>query len=291
MKITKAVIPAAGLGTRVLPATKSMPKEMLPIVDKPAIQYIVEEAVRSGITDILIITNRGKGLIEDHFDRVPELEAKLTSGGAQKADILREVVDISHLANFYFVRQKETRGLGHAVSRARSFVGNEPFAVLYGDDVIIGEDPACGQLIRAYEEFGTGVLGVKQVSAEAITKYSSLQVEPIRDNYFKCTDMIEKPTPDKIMSLYSILGRCVLTPDIFDILDHTEPGAGGEIQLTDAMCTMARRSGMVAVDFTGTRYDMGNKLGIMQASCEVALNHPEIGADFRKYIKELAKTL
>ena len=291
MKITKAVIPAAGLGTRVLPATKSMPKEMLPIVDKPAIQYIVEEAVRSGITDILIITNRGKGLIEDHFDRVPELEAKLMSGGAQKEEILREVVDISHLANFYFVRQKETKGLGHAVSRARSFVGNEPFAVLYGDDVILGEDPACGQLIRAYEEFGTGVLGVKQVSAEAITKYSSLQVEPIRDNYYKCTDMIEKPTPDKIMSLYSILGRCVLTPDIFDIIDRTPPGAGGEIQLTDAMCTMARQSGMVAVDFTGTRYDMGNKLGIMQASCEVALNHPEIGADFRKYLKELAKTL
>lgn len=291
MKITKAVIPAAGLGTRVLPATKSMPKEMLPIVDKPAIQYIVEEAVRSGITDILIITNRGKGLIEDHFDRVPELEAKLMSGGAQKEDILREVVDISHLANFYFVRQKETKGLGHAVSRARSFVGNEPFAVLYGDDVIIGEDPACGQLIRAYEEFGTGVLGVKQVSAEAITKYSSLKVEHIRDNYFKCTDMIEKPTPDKIMSLYSILGRCVLTPDIFDIIDNTPPGAGGEIQLTDAMCTMARQSGMIAVDFTGTRYDMGNKLGIMQASCEVALNHPEIGADFRRYLKDLAKTL
>ena len=291
MKITKAVIPAAGLGTRVLPATKSMPKEMLPIVDKPAIQYIVEEAVRSGITDILIITNRGKGLIEDHFDRVPELEAKLTSGGAQKEEILREVVDISHLANFYFVRQKETRGLGHAVSRARSFVGNEPFAVLYGDDVIIGEDPACGQLIRAYEEFGTGVLGVKQVSPEAITKYRSLKVEPIRDNYFKCTDMIEKPTPDKIMSLYSILGRCVLTPDIFDIIDNTPPGAGGEIQLTDAMCTMARRSGMVAVDFTGTRYDMGNKLGILQATCEVALKHPEVGEDFRRYLKDLAKTL
>ena len=222
---------------------------------------------------------------------MPELEAKLTSGGAQKEEILREVVDISHLANFYFVRQKETRGLGHAVSRARSFVGNEPFAVLYGDDVIIGEDPACGQLIRAYEEFGTGVLGVKQVSPEAITKYSSLKVEPIRDNYFKCTDMIEKPTPDKIMSLYSILGRCVLTPDIFDIIDNTPPGAGGEIQLTDAMCTMARRSGMVAVDFTGTRYDMGNKLGILQATCEVALKHPEVGEDFRRYLKDLAKTL
>lgn len=197
MKITKAVIPAAGLGTRVLPATKSMPKEMLPIVDKPAIQYIVEEAVRSGITDILIVTNRGKGLIEDHFDRVPELEAKLENGGAEKAAILKEIRDIAHLANFYFVRQKETLGLGHAISRARSFVGNEPFAVLYGDDVIIGKDPACGQLIRAYEEFGKGVLGVKKVSQKDIGKYSSLKVEPLHDNYFTCTDMIEKPSLTK----------------------------------------------------------------------------------------------
>lgn len=291
MKVTKAVIPAAGLGTRVLPATKSMPKEMLPIVDKPAIQYIVEEAVHSGITDILIITNRGKGLIEDHFDRVPELEARLTSGGPEKEKILKEIVDISHMANIYFVRQKETRGLGHAVNCARSFVGNEPFAVLYGDDVIIGEDPACAQLIRAYEEFGLGVLGVKEVTAEAITKYSSLKVDNIHDNYYKCTDMVEKPTPDKIMSLFSILGRCILTPDIFDILDSTSPGAGGEIQLTDAMGTMARSKGMVAVDFTGTRYDMGNKLGIMQASVEVALKHPEIGNAFRQYLKEVSKTL
>ncbi|MGX8709407.1 UTP--glucose-1-phosphate uridylyltransferase [Caproiciproducens sp. R1] len=291
MKVTKAVIPAAGLGTRVLPATKSMPKEMLPIVDKPAIQYIVEEAVRSGITDILIITNRGKGLIEDHFDRVPELEAKLTSGGPDKEKILKEIIDLSHEANIYFVRQKETKGLGHAVNCARSFVGNEPFAVLYGDDVIIGEDPACGQLIRAYDEFGKGVLGVNQVTAEAITKYSSLKVEPIHDNYFSCTDMIEKPSPDKIMSLYSILGRCVLTPDIFDILDRTQPGAGGEIQLTDAMCALARSVGMVAVDFTGKRYDMGNKLGIMQAQVEVALKHPDIGPQFRAYLKELCKTL
>ena len=290
MKVTKAVIPAAGLGTRVLPATKSMPKEMLPIVDKPAIQYIVEEAVRAGITDILIITNRGKGLIEDHFDRVPELEARL-SGNEEKRSVYHEVVDIAHLANFYFVRQKETRGLGHAVSCARSFVGNEPFAVLYGDDVIIGEDPACGQLIRAYEEFGKGVLGVNQVSPEAIQKYSSLKVEPIRDNLFHCTDMVEKPAPENVLSLYSILGRCVLTPDIFDILDRTQPGAGGEIQLTDAMRELARTTGMIAVDFTGKRYDMGNKLGIMQAQVEVALKHPEIGEDFRAYLKELCKTL
>lgn len=291
MKITKAVIPAAGLGTRVLPATKSMPKEMLPIVDKPAIQYIVEEAVRSGITDILIITNRGKGLIEDHFDRVPELEERLKNNGPEKQKILNEIIGIAHKANIYFVRQKETRGLGHAVGCARSFVGNEPFAVLYGDDVIIGEDPACGQLIRAYEEYGIGVVGVNKVSKEAITRYSSLKVEPLHDNLFRCTDMVEKPTPDKIMSLYSILGRCVLPPDIFDILEHTEPGAGGEIQLTDAMRTLARRDGMVAVNFTGKRYDIGNKLGIMKAQVEVALQHPEIGRDFRTYLKELCKTL
>lgn len=291
MKVTKAVIPAAGLGTRVLPATKSMPKEMLPIVDKPAIQYIVEEAVHSGITDILIITNRGKGLIEDHFDRVPELEARLTQSGPEKEEILNEIVGIAHKANIYFVRQKETRGLGHAVGCAKSFVGNEPFAVLYGDDVIIGKDPACAQLIRAYEEYGKGVLGVKEVSKEAIGKYSSLKVEPLKGNCFSCTDMVEKPTPDKVLSLYSILGRCVLTPEIFDILNKTEPGAGGEIQLTDAMRTLARRDGMIAVEYSGTRYDMGNKLGIMKAQVEVGLNHPQIGTEFRAYLKEICKTL
>ena len=214
MKVTKAVIPAAGLGTRVLPATKSMPKEMLPIVDKPAIQYIVEEAVQSGITDILIITNRGKGLIEDHFDRVPELEARLENGGPEKEAILKDVIDIAHRANIYFVRQKETRGLGHAVNCARSFIANEPFAVLYGDDVILGKNPVCGQLIRAYEEFGLGVLGVKEVSPAAIHKYSSLKVENIRGCYYKCTDMIEKPSEGQVMSLFSILGRCVLPPEI-----------------------------------------------------------------------------
>lgn len=289
-KVTKAVIPAAGLGTRVLPATKAMPKEMLTIVDKPAIQYIVEEAVESGITDILIITNRGKGIIEDHFDRSPELEERLLSTG--KNAIYDEVVNISKLANIYFVRQKETKGLGHAVNCARSFVGDEPFAVMYGDDVIIGEDPACKQLIRAYEETGLGVLGIKSVPEKDIYKYSSLKVENIHDNIFKCTDMIEKPdTPDKVMSLYSILGRCVLTPDIFDILDNTAPGSGGEIQLTDAMCTLARTKGMIGVDFTGKRYDMGNKLGIMQAAVEVALKHKEIGNSFKTYLKEIVNNL
>ena len=289
-KVRKAVIPAAGLGTRVLPATKVMPKEMLPIVDKPAIQYIVEEAAASGIEDILIITNRGKGLLEDHFDRAPELERHLAGDPAKEA-ILNQVVGISKLANIFYVRQKETKGLGHAIGCAREFVGDEPFAVLYGDDVILGEDPACGQLMRAYEQFGSGVVGVKEVSREAIRKYSSLKVEHIQDNYFRCTDMVEKPQPGQEFSLYSILGRCVLPPEIFDILDNTPPGAGGEIQLTDAMATLARRDGMTAVDFTGTRYDMGNKLGIMQASVEVALRHPEIGEDFRAYLKELCKTL
>lgn len=289
--VRKAVIPAAGLGTRVLPATKAMPKEMLPIVDKPAIQYIVEEAAASGIEDILIITNRGKGLLEDHFDRAPELEARLT-GSPEKEAVLEQIVHISRLANIFYVRQKETKGLGHAILCAKEFVGDEPFAVLYGDDVILGEDPVCGQLIRAWERYGKGVVGVKEVSEEAIKKYSSLKVEPLEGSCFLCTDMVEKPQrKEDILSLYSILGRCVLPPEIFGILERTAPGAGGEIQLTDAMAALAREQGMTAVDFTGTRYDMGNKLGILQATVEVALHHPEVGDSFRAYLKELSKTL
>ena len=289
--VRKAVIPAAGLGTRVLPATKAMPKEMLPIVDKPAIQYIVEEAAASGIKDILIITNRGKGLLEDHFDRAPELEARLT-GSPEKEAVLEQIVHISRLANIFYVRQKETKGLGHAILCAKEFVGDEPFAVLYGDDVILGEDPVCGQLIRAWERYGKGVVGVKEVSEEAIKKYSSLKVEPLEGSCFLCTDMVEKPQrKEDILSLYSILGRCVLPPEIFGILERTAPGAGGEIQLTDAMAALAREQGMTAVDFTGTRYDMGNKLGILQATVEVALHHPEVGESFRAYLKELSKTL
>ena len=290
MKVRKAVIPAAGLGTRVLPATKSMPKEMLTIVDKPAIEYIVEEAVRSGITDILIITNRGKGVIEDHFDRSPELEDRLLASG--KKDVYDQVVSISRLANIFFIRQKETKGLGHAVNCARSFVGDEPFAVLYGDDVIIGDDPACGQLIRAYEKYGKAVVGIKEVSREAISKYSSLKVAPLEGNMYSCTDMVEKPkTDEEVLSLFSVLGRCVLTPDIFDILDRTAPGAGGEIQLTDAMKTLARSVGMTGVDFTGKRYDMGDKLGILQATVEIALKDAVLGEPFRNYLKEISKTL
>lgn len=287
--VKKAVIPAAGLGTRVLPASKACPKEMLNIVDKPAIQYIVEEAVRAGITDILIITNRGKGIIEDHFDHAVELEAALKAKGGRE-EMLKELGDIASMANIFFLRQKVTKGLGHAVLQARSFIGNDPFAVLYGDDVIIGEDPAIAQLCRAYDKYGKGVVGVNKVSPEAIGKYSSLKVDPIEDRIFKVTDMVEKPTPDKVLSLYSILGRCVLEPEIFDVLERTPLGAGGELQLTDAMKTTAREKSMIAVEFTGKRYDMGNKLGIMQAGCEVALKHPEIGEDFKAYLKELVKT-
>ena len=288
-KVRKAVIPAAGLGTRVLPASKAMPKEMLPIVDKPAIQYIVEEAVAAGITDILIITNRGKGIIEDHFDHNIELEQRLEASG--RLEILAQLQHINSVANITFIRQKETKGLGHAVSCARSFVGDEPFAVLFGDDVIIGENPACGQLCRAYEKYGLGVVGIKEVTAEQIQKYSSLAVEHLDGTTYRISDMVEKPTPDRVLSLFSILGRCVLPPSIFDILEQTPPGAGGEIQLTDAMRVLTLRDGMIGVDFTGIRYDMGNKLGILQATCEVALKHPEVGADFAAYLKELVKTL
>ncbi len=289
MQIKKAVIPAAGLGTRVLPASKAVPKEMLPIIDKPAIQYIVEEAVQAGITDILIITNRGKGVIEDHFDHAVELEGLLRERGkGQLADTVAATAD---LANIYYIRQKETRGLGDAVLRAREFIGNDPFAVLYGDDVIFGEDPAIGQLIRAYERYGKSAVGIQTVTEEQIQKYSSMKLTPLQDNYYEITDMIEKPRLDQIFSLYSILGRCVLEPEIFDILSQTPPGAGGELQLTDAMKTLANRSGVVGVDFTGTRFDMGNKFGILQANIEVGLCHPEVAAPLRAYLKELAARL
>ncbi len=289
MKIRKAIIPAAGLGTRVLPASKSCPKEMLPIVDKPAIQYIVEEAVKAGITDILIITNRGKGVIEDHFDHSVELENMLEKRG--RTDTLKELNDLANLANIYYLRQKETRGLGDAVLRAKQFVGDEPFAVLYGDDVIIGEVPAISELINAYEAFGKSVVGIKEVSDNLIVKYSSLKVEKLDDINYAVSDMIEKPSLEEKFSNYSILGRCVLESEIFDILEHTPLGAGNELQLTDAMCQIAKTKGMIGVDFSGTRYDMGNKFGILKANIEVGLTHPETKDELREYIKELAKNL
>ena len=290
MKVRKAIIPAAGLGTRVLPASKAIPKEMLSIVDKPAIQYIVEEAARAGIEEILIITSRGKSAIEDHFDRSPELEERLERTG--KRAMLEEIRAITKLANIQYVRQAEMKGLGHAVLCAKSFAAGEPVAVLYGDDVIIGDSPACGELCEAYERYGKGVIGVKEVPIEEISKYGSARItERLSDRAYAVDDMVEKPKPEEAPSPYAILGRCVLPPEIFDYLERTTPGAGGEIQLTDAMRALTHDRGMVAYEYTGTRYDMGNKLGILQATVEVGLQHPEVGSAFRDYLKSLLPTL
>ena len=234
MKIKKAVIPAAGLGPRVLPASKAMPKEMLSIVDKPAIQYIVEEAAKSGIEDILIITSRGKTTVEDHFDRSPELEKRLLDSG--KIDVYNQIVDITKLANITYTRQHEVKGLGHAILCAKAFVGDEPFAVLYGDDVILGENPVCKQLCDAYDEYGLGVVGIKEVTLEQIQKYSSMKLDSLGGNRYKITDMIEKPKPEEVFSLFSILGRCVLPPRIFSILETIPYGYGGGIDACDC-CT------------------------------------------------------
>ncbi|HNX64057.1 MAG TPA: UTP--glucose-1-phosphate uridylyltransferase GalU [Oscillospiraceae bacterium] len=287
MKITKAVIPAAGLGTRVLPATKAMPKEMLPIIDKPAIQYIVEEAAKSGITDILIIISRGKSIVEDHFDRAPELEKNLLAH--DKIELYNSITELSDLANITYVRQQEPKGLGHAVMLAKTFVGDDPFAVMYGDDVVIGENPAIGQLCEAYDEFGKGVIGIKEVSFEFVQKYSSMKIKPIRDRLFEVSDMIEKPKPEQIFSNYAILGRCVLPSKIFDILENTPVGAGGELQLTDAMKMLALNEGMIGVDFVGSRYDMGNKLGILKAWVEQGLLRNDFGDEFKDFLIETVK--
>lgn len=289
-KVRKAIIPAAGLGTRVLPASKAVPKEMLNIVDKPAIQYIVEEAFNSGIEEILIITNRGKEAIEDHFDHAFELETKLAEN-PDKKDLLDSVKACANFGNIYFLRQKETGGLGHAVLCAKAFVGDEPFAVLYGDDVIISDNPVTKQLIDVYEKYDKGVVGVKEVDTESILKYCSLAVEPLESNCYKCTDMIEKPKRNEILSHFSILGRVILPPQIFEILESTPKGACNELQLTDAMRTLEQHEGVIAVDYDGKRYDMGNKFGILQANIEVGLKHPELSDKMKEYIKELSKTL
>lgn len=289
-KITKAVIPAAGLGTRMLPIARVVPKEMLPIVDRPSIEYLVREAVDSGITDILIITGRNKGMMEDYFDYNIEYNDNLLAKHKQKE--LDDIEQTCNLANVYFIRQKVTKGLGHAVSCARSFVGDEPFAVLYGDDVMYAEKPVTKQLIEAYEKYGKAVAGVKAVSDEDVKKYCSLKTELIEDNVYATTDMVEKPqTPEEKFSNFAILGRVVLTPDIFDILDKIPLGAGNELQLTDAMRTLAQTKGMLAVDYIGKRYDMGAKLGFLQANIEYALRNDELGEQFKQYLEEICKNL
>jgi len=289
MKITKAVIPAAGLGTRMLPISKSVPKEMLPIDAKPAMQYLVEEAASSGITDILIITAIGKESIQRHFTACPQYEKKLLDSG--KEELYKSITDINGIANIYYLYQHETGGLGQAIRMAKDFVGNEPFAVLYGDDLIISETPVTKQLCDEYEKHGKSVAGVKSVSDDAVRKYCSLKAENISGNVYSVSDMIEKPKPEQVFSNLAILGRVILEPSIFDILDRIPRGFGGELQLTDAMAVLARESGMIAVEFEGTRYDIGNKLSYLYANIECAVNNPEYGEEFKEYLREFVKNL
>ena len=289
MKVRKAIIPAAGLGTRLLPNTKSIPKEMLPLVDKPVIQYIVEEAVAAGIEKILIVTNRGKSPIEDYFDYAPYLEERLLADGKERdARIVREVAD---MADVYFVRQKETKGLGHAIWRARSFVNDEPFAVLLGDDIMLSETPVLRQLVTAAEENDCSAVAVRQVPDELITKYSSVKLEEkLSERVYRISDMNEKPTLEEKLSDYAILGRYVLTPAIFDILEHTAPGRNNEIQLTDGMRTLCHREKMCAVDFEGRRYDTGNLKGYLEAIIDFALKNEEAGDWLRQFIIDKARS-
>ena len=285
MAITKAVIPAAGLGTRFLPATKAQPKEMLPIVDKPTIQYIIEEAAASGITDILIITGRNKRAIEDHFDRSIELEMELER--KHKDALLNEIKDISNIVNIQYIRQQTPKGLGHAVLCAKNFVGNEPFAVLLGDDVVDSNVPCLKQLINVYERYNSTVLGVQQVNWSDVDKYGIVSGEVMEDGIHKVKTLFEKPDREIAPSNVAILGRYIITPDIFPILEHTEPGAGLEIQLTDALKELARHKAVYAYEFAGCRYDVGDKLGFLKATVEMALKRPDLHDDFAAYLKML----
>ena len=289
MKVRKAVIPAAGLGTRMLPATKTVPKEMLPMVDKPVIQYIIEEAVDAGIEDILIVTNRAKSAMDDYFDYYPELETRLLQAGKERE--LVEVRRAADLANIFYVRQKETKGLGHAIYRAKRFVGDEPFAVLLGDDIMRAKKPVTKQLIDAAEKYQASAVGVQKVSTEAIARYSSVKVEALEDRIFSVSDMNEKPTPQQMLSNYAILGRYVLTPKIFEVLENVKPGYGGEIQLTDGLRELCQRERMVAVDFEGRRYDTGNITGFLEATLDFALENKATAKWLRQFIKEKAKQL
>ncbi|MCI5566354.1 MAG: UTP--glucose-1-phosphate uridylyltransferase GalU [Veillonellaceae bacterium] len=284
-KIRKAIIPAAGLGTRFLPATKAQPKEMLPIVDKPAIQFIVEEALASGIEEILVIIGRNKRSIEDHFDRSVELELQLKSQG--KYEMLKMVQKISDIT-VHFIRQKEARGLGDAVLCARQFIGDEPFAVLLGDDIVDAEVPCLSQLIEVYNDLGGSVLGVQQVPQDKVSAYGIVDPEDVKPNVWRARDLVEKPEVDEAPSRLAVLGRYILRPAIFDILEHTRPGRGHEIQLTDAINELAQKEAVYAYNFDGRRYDIGDKEGFLEATVEYALKRPEIRDSFIAY---LARTI
>jgi UTP--glucose-1-phosphate uridylyltransferase len=287
VKIKKAVIPAAGLGTRFLPATKAQPKEMLPIVDKPTIQYIVEEAVASGIEEILIITGRNKRAIEDHFDKSVELELELKKKG--NGELLKVVEDISNMVDIHYVRQKEPKGLGHAIYCARTFVGNEPFAVMLGDDVMCSEKPVLKQMMEIYERYNCTILGVQQVREDDVSKYGIVDGSFIEDRIYKVNDLVEKPKKEKAPSRMAILGRYIITPRIFEILEHTKPGAGGEIQLTDALKELLSYEVIYAYEFEGKRYDVGDKLGYLIATVEFAMMRDDLKEDFKNYLIDLIK--
>ena len=283
MKVRKAIIPAAGLGTRMLPNTKSIPKEMLPLVDKPVIQYIVEEAVSAGIEEILIITNRGKSSMEDYFDYAPDLEDRLLRDGKEKeAQAVRAAAD---MADVFFLRQKETKGLGHAVWRAKSFVGDEPFAVLLGDDIMLSETPVLRQLVDAAEKYGCSAIAAREVDDAHIVKYSSLKISPLEERIYRILDMNEKPTLSEKLSNFAIMGRYVLTPEIFPILEQTPPGRNNEIQLTDGMRTLCLQQMMTAVDFEGKRYDTGNLRGYLEATIDFALRNEEVSDWLREFMR------
>lgn len=285
--VKKAIIPAAGLGTRFLPATKSQPKEMLPIVDKPTLQYIIEEAINSGIEEILIITGRNKKSIEDHFDKSVELELELQQKG--KTEMLEMVQEISNMVNIHYIRQKEPKGLGHAIHCAKSFIGDEPFAVLLGDDIVDSDTPCLKQLIDAYDEYKTSILGVQEVAKEDTNKYGILDCKYIEDRVYKVKDMIEKPNVEEAPSNIAILGRYIITPAIFEILENQAPGKGGEIQLTDALKTLASHEAIYAYNFEGRRYDVGDKLGFLEATIDFALKRDNLKNGLMNYMQNIVK--
>lgn len=290
MKVRKAIIPAAGLGTRFLPATKAMPKEMLPIVDKPTIQYIIEEAVDSGIEDIIIVTGKGKRAIEDHFDYSYELEQNLLEKG--KLDTLEAVRRPSQMADIHYIRQKEPRGLGHAIWTARKFIGDEPFAVLLGDDIVQvneGTQPCLKQMIDLHDRYHASIIGVQPVPEEQVSRYGIVDGQQLNERIFTVTGLVEKPKRELAPSNLAILGRYILTPRIFELLENQAPGAGGEIQLTDAISQLNEKEAVYAYDFIGTRYDVGEKMGFIQTTIEFALKRPELRDDLLEYMKRIVE--
>lgn len=285
LKVRKAIIPAAGLGTRFLPATKAMPKEMLPIVDKPTIQYIVEEAIESGIEDIIIVTGKGKRAIEDHFDYSFELEHNLLEHG--KLELLHEVQKVSKLVDIHYIRQKEPQGLGHAVWCARKFIGNEPFAVLLGDDIVQAEQPCLAQMIEMYDRFQGSIIGIQPVDDSEVHRYGIVEGDAVDERLYLVKSLIEKPSLEQAPSNLAILGRYILTPRIFAILDNQEVGTGGEIQLTDALSRLTQYEDVYAYDFEGVRYDVGEKMGFIKTTVEMALQREDLRGELLQYLQSL----